>query len=185
MVKDTLVVNLFGSPGSGKSTGAAYLFSSLKLMGIDCEYVSEFAKDKCWEGNQFIFENPENQFYIGAKQFYRINQVYGKVDYIITDSPIFMNSFYNKSKYLGEEYNVVTLRLFNKFKNISFFINRVKPYNRNGRNQTESESDKIAVEMKNTMETYKIPFIISFGNEKGYKQILDIILNYKIIKQEN
>lgn len=66
MVKDTLVVNLFGSPGSGKSTGAAYLFSSLKLMG-----------------------------------------------------------------------------------------------------------------------TYKIPFIISFGNEKGYKQILDIILNAKTIKQEN
>lgn len=28
-----LVVNLFGAPGSGKSTGAAYIFSQLKIAG--------------------------------------------------------------------------------------------------------------------------------------------------------
>ena len=29
--KKTIVVNLFAGPGSGKSTGAAYIFSKLKI----------------------------------------------------------------------------------------------------------------------------------------------------------
>ena len=32
-----LVVNLFGAPGAGKSTGAAYIFSKLKMAGINAE----------------------------------------------------------------------------------------------------------------------------------------------------
>ena len=44
-----LVVNLFGVPGAGKSTGAAYIFSKLKLVGINAELITEFAKDKVWE----------------------------------------------------------------------------------------------------------------------------------------
>ena len=50
-MKNTLVVNLYGAPGSGKSTGAAYLFSRLKMNGVDCEYVPEFAKSAVWEEN--------------------------------------------------------------------------------------------------------------------------------------
>ena len=41
-----LVVNLTGAPGAGKSTGAAYVFSQLKMRGINCELVTEYAKDK-------------------------------------------------------------------------------------------------------------------------------------------
>jgi adenylate kinase family enzyme len=37
-----LVVNLWGGPGSGKSTGACYIFAQLKLLGVNCEYVSEY-----------------------------------------------------------------------------------------------------------------------------------------------
>ena len=55
-MKDTLIVNLYGGPGSGKSTGAAYIFSMLKMVGVDAEYVTEFAKDKVWEGNQEVFK---------------------------------------------------------------------------------------------------------------------------------
>lgn len=49
--KSTIVVNLFAGPGAGKSTGAAYIFAMLKMHGIDCELVTEFAKDKTWEHN--------------------------------------------------------------------------------------------------------------------------------------
>ena len=47
-----LVVNLFGTPGAGKSTGAAYIFSNLKMRGINAELVTEFAKDMVWEDNK-------------------------------------------------------------------------------------------------------------------------------------
>lgn len=50
-MKKPLVVNLFGGPGVGKSTGAAKVFSELKLLGVNCELVGEFAKDKTWEHN--------------------------------------------------------------------------------------------------------------------------------------
>lgn len=43
---NTIVVNLFGVPGAGKSTGAAYIFYRLKINGINAELVTEFAKDK-------------------------------------------------------------------------------------------------------------------------------------------
>ena len=41
-----ILANLFGAPGAGKSTGAAYVFSKLKMAGINAELVTEFAKDK-------------------------------------------------------------------------------------------------------------------------------------------
>ena len=42
-----LIVNLFGVPGAGKSTGAAYIFSRLKMLGVNAELVTEFPKIKC------------------------------------------------------------------------------------------------------------------------------------------
>ena len=35
----TLIVNLFGVPGAGKSTGAAQVFANLKKKGINAELV--------------------------------------------------------------------------------------------------------------------------------------------------
>lgn len=61
-----LVVNLFGAPGSGKSTGAAYIFSQLKIAGVNAELVTEFVKDKVWENNEEVFKN---QAYIFGKSF--------------------------------------------------------------------------------------------------------------------
>lgn len=40
-----LTVNLYGAPGAGKSTGAAYIFSQLKMRGVNAELVTEFAND--------------------------------------------------------------------------------------------------------------------------------------------
>ena len=45
-MKHTIVVNLIGGPGSGKSTTAAGLFYNLKKLGINCEMALEYAKDK-------------------------------------------------------------------------------------------------------------------------------------------
>lgn len=59
------VVNLFAGPGAGKSTLATGVFHELKLQGINCEYVSEIAKDLTWEKrhNSLNF-----QLYVFAKQ---------------------------------------------------------------------------------------------------------------------
>jgi len=72
--KKTIVCNLVGSPGSGKSTLAAFVFAKLKMIGVNCELVTEFAKDKVWEKNN---EALSNQIYIFAKQYYRMSRCTG------------------------------------------------------------------------------------------------------------
>lgn len=98
-----IVVNLCGAPGAGKSTGAAYIFSKLKMAGINAELVTEFAKDKVWEGSQAVFEN---QLYMLAKQYFRITRCENKVDVIVTDSPILLSLIYGQNnKKLGKPFN--------------------------------------------------------------------------------
>ena len=89
-----ILINLFGAPGAGKSSGAAYIFSKLKMNGINTELVTEFAKDKVWENNNEVFKN---QAYIFGKQYFKISRVADKVDVIVTDSPLLLSAFYNNN----------------------------------------------------------------------------------------
>ena len=104
-----LVVNMFGAPGAGKSTGAAYIFSKLKMAGVNAELVTEFAKDKVWEGSKAVFDN---QAYIFGKQYFRISRLQGKVDVVITDSPILLSSFYAHDDVLGDEFDKLCTKVF-------------------------------------------------------------------------
>lgn len=149
-----LIINLFGAPGAGKSTGAAYVFSQLKAAGVNAELVTEFAKDKVWEGTKAVFEN---QAYIFGKQYFRISRLEGKVDVVITDSPILLSAFYNDNDHvLGEEFDKLVFKVFDYYNRIDVFVHRVKPYNEAGRFQTEEESDAISKEMLRFLDKYGV-----------------------------
>lgn len=60
----TLVVNLYAGPGTGKSTTAALAFGELKTLGVNCEYVQEYAKDRVWDEHFSVFSN---QIYLLGK----------------------------------------------------------------------------------------------------------------------
>ena len=107
-----ILVNLFGSPGTGKSTGAAYIFSQLKMRGINAELVTEFAKDKVWEESKAVFNN---QAYIFGKQYFRISRCADKVDVVITDSPLLLSLVYNNDPVLGEDFNNVVRKVMNSY----------------------------------------------------------------------
>ena len=134
----TVIVNLFGAPGAGKSTGAAYIFALLKMRGVDAELVTEFAKDKLWEGDKAVFEN---QAYIFGKQSFKLSRCANKVDVIVTDSPLPLSIQYNQTVNLGDNFNKYVLDVFNSYDNLNYYLTRVKEYNPNGRFQTEEESD--------------------------------------------
>lgn len=169
----TLVVNLFGSPGSGKSTGAAYIFSKLKMKGVNAELVTEFAKDKVWEGNTEVFKN---QAYIFGKQYFKISRVLGKVDVIITDSPILLSLFYNDNKILDENFNDMILNVFNSFNSLNYLLDRDKPYNSIGRFQTEEQSDALKQPMRDLLENNNIKYQSAFGSVEYYDKIIEDIL---------
>ena len=129
-----LVVNLFGVPGAGKSTGAAYIFYRLKVAGYNAELVTEFAKDKVWENNEEVFKN---QAYIFGKQSFKISRCAKKVDVIITDSPLPLSILYNNDPALTENFNASVMDVFNSYQNMNYLVLRTKPYNPSGRLQTE------------------------------------------------
>lgn len=169
------VVNLFGAPGAGKSTGAAYIFSRLKMEGVNCELITEYAKDKCWEGSTAVFDN---QLYIFAKQYFRMTRVAGKVDVLVTDSPLLLSLIYNPNKdLLAKPFDDLVLNLFNSFDNINFLLKRVKPYNPVGRFQNESESDAVYTKMADMLKRTGTNFMSVDGNEISYDLIVRTTLS--------
>ena len=155
IIKQPLLINVCGAPGAGKSTLSAYVFAKLKMMGINCELVTEFAKDKVWEKNN---EALSNQIYIFAKQYYRITRCVGKVDVIITDSPLFLSPFYNKDPDIDEPLKELVTKIVAKYDNLNYFLRRVKKYNPIGRLQTEAESNEYGIHIKDMMKSFDIKF---------------------------
>lgn len=170
-----LVVNLFGAPSSGKSTGAAYIFSKLKLAGVNAELVTEFAKEKCWEDNTEVFK-PDNQIYLFGEQFYRMNRLRDKVSVIITDSPLPLSIIYNKSDILGEPFNQAVMNCFDSFYNYSYLVIGDKRYNPAGMRHTEVESEKIQEAIFDLLDNEGTPYKIVRGNQNDYDLIVDEVL---------
>jgi len=170
----TIVVNLFGVPGAGKSTGAAYIFSCLKMAGVNAELVTEFAKDKVYEESAAIFRNQAKIF---GEQYFRLTRVEDKVDVIVTDSPLALCVFYNKSEILGEDFNKVVLNCFNNYDNMNYLVFRNKPYNPNGRFQNEEESNALEKPMIDLLKKRKIPLTMINGDMTDYNEVVTDVLN--------
>ena len=139
-MRKPIVINLFGAPGSGKSTAAAYIFARLKMFGYNCELITEYAKDKTWEGNTTALSCQE---YIFGKQSFRMARCRDKVDIIITDSPLPLGIFYNENPVLDHSYEEMVLKVFYSYHNYNYLLVRCQPYNPIGRNQTQAEADVI------------------------------------------
>lgn len=169
-----LVVNLFGVPGAGKSTGAAYIFAKLKLSGINAELINEFAKEKVWENNAEVFKN---QAYLFGKQSYKMSRCKDKVDVIVTDSPLPLSIFYNNDSVLGEAFNTTVMNVFNSYNNLNFLINRAKPYNPAGRHQSEEESNELKAPLVELLKNRNIKYNEYNGTEPDYNVIVNYVLS--------
>lgn len=154
--KMPIVVALVGAPGAGKSTMAATIFAKLKMLGVNCELVTEFAKDKVWEQNCTALAN---QVYIFAKQYYRLSRCEDKVDVIVTDSPLCLTPLYSNEKpEINGPLCDLAMAVYHKYDNMCYFVRRVKRYNPVGRLQTEQESDQKAVLLKEMLLKYGIRY---------------------------
>lgn len=87
----TLILNLYGGPGVGKSTTAARVFAELKLQHFEVELVTEVAKDFTWEERSDALRC---QPYVIGKQIWRMKRLFGKVDVVVTDAPILLGLVY-------------------------------------------------------------------------------------------
>lgn len=174
-MKETLFINLFGGPGTGKSTLCASIFTNLKMKQVDCEMALEYAKDVVWEES---FEKLKNQIYIFGKQHSRIFRLNGKVDVVITDSPILLSIIYDKDQnpYLKN----LILYEFSKLKTLNFWINRTTDYDPNGRMQSLEGAIRVDDVTKKLLDENNISYKeITVGINNTESIINDIL---KIIK---
>lgn len=167
-----IVCNLFGQPGAGKSTLAALVFGECKLLGINCELATEYAKDCTWrEMDQTL----KNQPLVFGKQLDRLLRVEGKVDLVVTDSPILLSAVYAGLDW-GDNFTYTVLDIFNRFDNINFLVNSVKPYNPKGRNQTENEASEIHCKIQDLLGDFGVNYVVVDGNAVGKDYIVQRLL---------
>jgi hypothetical protein len=155
----SLVVNYFGGPGCGKSTTSARLFSSLKMENINCELLTEFAKDLTWEENWNALS--VGQIYVTARQLYKQELLERKVDVVVTDSPIVLGLCYyrEENQSINESFRSLIINTFKQKNNLNFFLSRKKKYNPVGRNQTEEESKEIDEAIKSILDDNNIDYL--------------------------
>jgi adenylate kinase family enzyme len=171
-MKNTKIINLFGQPSAGKSTTAAGVFHKMKLADVDCEIITEYAKEMVWRG--LPAKAFSDQLYITAKQNQRQLNLLNKVDYVVTDSPLLTGLAYVPEDYF-ESYKPLLLEIFNSYDNVNFFLNRTKPYNPIGRNQTEDEATAISHKIRSILQKERIPFIEIDGNSGAADKILQML----------
>jgi hypothetical protein len=171
LTKKTLVVNLLGGPGTGKSSIRAGIFHDLKFQGIDCEEAPEAAKDFVWEKRKLTFGN---QVFLFGQQHMRIWRLLGQVEVIITDSPLLLTPIYDTAK--SPTLRNLALEEFNSMWNYVVFLKRCKPYNPNGRNQNEDEARVIDQKIADYLLDNGIPFETAKGTDTGKNYIVQKIL---------
>lgn len=152
---------------------AAKLFAMLKEHGIECELVTEYAKDAVWEHRKQIFQC---QPYIFGKQLYKIFRIQNQVDVIVTDSPIILSATYDCEQDI--DFKKYILKWFNKFNNLNFYLNRVVPFNPKGRNEkTLEEAKNVDKKLLHFLNNNHITYKKVRGDDIGCKEIFDIIIN--------
>ena len=165
----TKIINLYGAPGSGKSTIATGLFYHMKMAGLNVELSPEYVKPKLFEENSYVFKD---QLYCFAKQNKKLREMVGKVDFIITDSPLLMSLVYNQNEV--PLFNDLVLEYYNTYDNMNFLLKRNHTYHKEGRIQTEQESDVVGDELEEYLKKYNIEYKTLPSSESMYN-ILQIL----------
>jgi nicotinamide riboside kinase len=166
------VINLFGGPGTGKSTTAAGLFYLLKINSHESELALEYAKYLVWSKRINMLED---QNYVFAKQTHRLAILKDQVEYAVTDCPLLLASIYGS--HLSPAFQSYVLETFETYDNINIYMNRVKEFKPNGRTQnTAEEADEISVQVKELLQDLEIPFVEIDANHNAPWKIYEAVI---------
>lgn len=159
------IINLFGGPGIGKSSIASGITYKLKKKHITCDNPYEFPKALAWDNNN---EAIKDQLYVLANQHRGIVKSFGKVDYIVLDSPILLSLVY-RSVYKGNEYpatlyesehfDKLVLDIHNQYDSINIVLERTDGnHNDKERYQSLEESQELDNKIEETLIKNNIPY---------------------------
>ena len=175
------IINIFGGPGIGKSSIAAGVTYKLKKNHINCDQPYEFPKLLAWDDNHSAIQD---QLYVLANQHRGIVKSYGKVDYIVLDSPILLSltyrNYYKGTEYpsslYGESFDKMVLDTFNQYDNINIVLDRADGvHNNDERYQNLEESKELDIVIENSLIENTIPFHKIKVNDDTVDDIMKLV----------
>lgn len=180
------MINLFGAPGCGKSTTALGLTYLLKMMGLNAEYVGEYAKDLVYQNHKIELTD---QFNIFSQQNNRL-KVLESVDWVVTDSPLVFSAMYPNQHYPitqwesaeQEAFEQVVVSHFKRYPGLNVFINRAHKYIPHGRTQTEQEANVLGDQIKAFLHKHNIEYIEVVASPHVVNDILEVALTQELKK---
>ena len=178
--KQPIVINGYGGPGAGKSTACMEITAALKKEGYNAEYVQEYAKELVYDKDMEMLDgSPEHQYEILKEQTRRMDRLYDQVDFIVTDSPVMLNTIYNKQ--LTPEYESLVNELQGEYINYSFFMERdVSNFEEEGRIHNLTESIEKDNEIKDMLQKNEIKYK-TYNHENVNEIVNDAIDFYEKI----
>ena len=175
----TKIIDLYGGPGTGKSTSAAYLYWALKAANKNAELVREYVKNWAWEGRKI---SKYDQMYFLGKQARAESLLYGKVDYIVTDSPVMLSAYYADHYQSEMSHGVIEAvkgfygqAVQDGHQHVHVFLTRTKPYITAGRWQNEEEAKQIDAGIKATLADHGISYVEVGTEEAELKRLLTLV----------
>lgn len=174
MEKKLKVINLFGSPATGKSATRGGLFWLMKILNVSVEEVSEYAKYLVLSNRQWQLK--KDQLYVIAKQHHKMLVLENDYDFAITDSPLLLASYYAPED-TPKTFHPMCLEYFNRYDNLNIFLHRDlnKHFEKSGRIHDLSESLIIEKEQQEFLVDHKIDFTNILLNHQTPWDILKII----------
>lgn len=180
----TVVINLIGGSGIGKSTTAAGLFAEMKMRGLHCELVREYVKNWAWRGEKI---GPFDQIYLLGKQARYESQLYGKVDYVITDSPLILcpiyEQFYGGTEIIKQSaFNFIKYAESVGVKHVNVLLTRRTPFDTRGRYEDIEEAKRVDAAVERFLMENRIEFItIDAEDRERVKEIIGELQHHGII----
>lgn len=169
-------VNIYGGPGIGKSSIAAYVFSELKARRVNVELISEYIKSWAWEEK---IPKSFDQHYVFAKQLHSEDKILRHDTHIVTDSPLWMSIGYmkrNKSSFVEEcaaiceKFDVVYPH------SVNILLKRDFDYDVKGRYENLDQAIEMDEMIKEILETYVGGYYKEFS-PKSKRCILDYVIS--------
>lgn len=184
----TKVINLFGGSGIGKSTTAAHLFAEMKYRGYHCELVREYVKTWAWQNRSV---GPFDQMYLLGKQSKYESILYGKVDYIITDSPLLLCPIYEKFHSGKELVGPAAINFIEDAKSkgvehLNFLLTRNKNFDTRGRYDSLEQAQKVDALVREYLTEKGFAFsVIECEDRKRVDEILSLLGEKTVDSQGN
>ncbi|MBR5675926.1 MAG: PriCT-2 domain-containing protein, partial [Neisseriaceae bacterium] len=89
--ENKLLINVYGSPATGKSYTAENLAAQFRAIGIECELVTEYATELIKAGRQ---DELKDQVKVTGEQLRREQAAFNHANIVITDSPTRLGIIY-------------------------------------------------------------------------------------------